>query len=201
MHRYLLILLVLAGCTKAPEEPAPPPPKPEAKPEAPKPKKNCGIEEETGKGLPKSTLPNTLSPERAKSELDGLNELCGDVWCEGSFEYFFHGLRCNAKKKLCHLDVRMYDRQRTKKKVQGLKKSGKGFTARVLVQTPRDCCTHPGIADNIEPCTTYDARCELKATIGKEEYSEAFHNTLSKCLNALEDGIRKIVPEFSEESD
>ena len=201
MHRYLIILLVLAGCTKAPEEPAPPPPKPEAKPEKPAPVDDCGIEEKTGKGLPKSTLPNTLSQALSDGELMTLNELCGDVWCEGSFEYYFHGLRCDAKKKLCHLDVRMYDRQRTKKKVQGLKKTGKGFVAHVLTQTPRDCCTHPGITDNIEPCTTYDARCELKTKLGKDQFPEAFHNTLSRCLNALEDGIRKIVPEFSEEPD
>ena len=199
MHRYLVILLFLAACTKTPEEPAPAPPPPP--PPKPAPADNCGLEEKTGKGLQKSTLENTLSQAIADGELETLNELCGDVWCEGSFEYFFHGLRCDAKQNLCHLDVRMYDRQRTKKKVQGLKKSGKGFTARVLAQTPRDCCTHPGISDNIEPCTTYDARCEIKTKVvkGEEELPRAFADSLAKCLNTLEDEIRKIVPEFSEE--
>jgi hypothetical protein len=201
MKHYLVILLLLAGCTRTPEEPPPePPPKPKPIPgKTAEPLDRCGIEEKTGKGLSKSTLPSTISDERAKSELDGFNELCGDVWCEGSFEYFFHGLRCDAKKKLCHLDVRMYDRQRTKKKVEGLKKTGKGFVAHVLFQKPRNCCTHPGIRDNIEPCTTYDARCELKTKVGKEEFPMAFHDTMSNCIRALEDGIREAVPEFSEE--
>jgi hypothetical protein len=203
LNLTLLLVLLLAACTKTQEEPPPPPPQPKPIPgkPAPVPVDDCGIEEKTGKGLPKSTLENTLSQAISDGELATLNELCGDTWCEGSFEYYFHGLRCDAKQNLCHLDVRMYDRQRTKKKVQGLKMTGKGFTARVLAQTPRDCCTHPGISDNIEPCTTYDARCEIKTKVvkGEEELPWAFADSLSKCLNALEDGIRKIVPEFSEE--
>jgi hypothetical protein len=199
----ILLAFFLTDCTKTPEEPPPePPPKPKPIPgKTAEPFDRCGIEEKTGKGLPKSTLTNTLSEERSKSELDGFNELCGDVWCEGSFEYFFHGLRCDAKKKLCHLDVRMYDRQKTEKKVEGLKKIGKGFTAHVLFQKSRRCCTHPGISDKILPCTTYDARCELKTNVGKDEFPMSFHDTMSNCIRALEDGIRKIVPEFTEEEE
>ena len=198
-----LLLVLLAACTKIPEEP-PPKPRPKPKPipgKTAEPLDWCGIEEKTGKGLPKSSLTNTLSEERARTELGGFNELCGDVWCEGSFEYFFHGLRCDEKKKLCHLDVRMYDRQKTEKKVEGLKKTGKGFTAHVLFQKSRRCCTHPGISDKIMPCTTYDARCELETKVGKEEFPMAFHDSMSNCIRALEDEIRKIVPEFSEEED
>jgi len=211
----LAVLLLLPGCPDtsgpgdapavrlepgpAPAEPAPAPPTAEPAPTPATPRlkrKDCGKQELTGRGLPRSPMKNTLSADRTRGTLDSLNDLCGDVWCEGSFEWYFHGLTCDGKKKLCHLDVRMYHAGKTERKVEALKRKGKAFAAEVLAQSARECCTHPGITNNIAPCTVFDARCALTTGLGQTEFPERFHETLTLCLNALEDGVREIVPEF-----
>ena len=170
----------------APPAPAPPDAAPAVDPAERK--RECSPEETSG-DLPRSTLRNTLSEARVEEVLAAINDVCGDTWCEGHFDYYFHGLRCDTGKRRCDIDVRMYDAERTETEVEPFVRRGKRFTARVLAQAPRECCGHPGITDTIEGCTSYDARCELQITLGSGEYPQVLHDTLTACLNTLSDEL------------
>jgi len=39
-----------------------------------------------------------------ETTLQYIDDICGDSWCEGDFDYSFSNLKCNFKKKTCELD-------------------------------------------------------------------------------------------------
>ncbi len=149
--------------------------------------------------MPSSQFNNTLPRKDVAEHLRTLNDLCGDSWCEGSFEYFFYKLGCDVTAGTCVLEFRMYDGQKTNKSLLKTKWSGRDFKAEVKAQNSRDCCSHPGITDAIVPCIHFDVRCELAVLpFGSDRKTEnqRWLPAVSNCIRTLESGIRKSIPEF-----
>jgi hypothetical protein len=46
----------------------------------------------------KSAAPASLTADQAKKVLESINELCGDTWCEGQFDWKFQALECKEGK-------------------------------------------------------------------------------------------------------
>jgi hypothetical protein len=53
--------------------------------------------------------PAPAAPGRYASVLEQLNELCGDVWCEGENDYRFIALDCDDQRCRLDIEVRRYD--------------------------------------------------------------------------------------------
>ncbi len=44
---------------------------------------------------------NDLTTEEEKTLLKGIDSLCADSWCEGTFDFKFHTFKCSLKKQKC----------------------------------------------------------------------------------------------------
>lgn len=136
-----------------------------------------------------------LSRGEADRELQSLNELCGDTWCEGSFDLYFHGISCAGR--TCTLAMRWYGHTRVAPPpdVSTIDVRGSGYHGWVTGVGTFAKCTPPCWSKgDLAPCSTFDVGCEVDAPPGKPagEVSDA---ALSACIDALEKAIRARAPE------
>lgn len=210
MRSRLAALVLLAACRRPAPAPvadagAPPPPSPTAPLAVADPTDagtGCARDDSTHTPLPKSTLPDVLDPAHALGELRALNELCGDTWCEGSFEYYFHGLRCDAASATCDLDMRLYTHLPVPPaaNVVGLARTDPHFRGVVLGQKQHARCTPPcwGKGEIDPPCETFDVRCTISTRgLHAEIDDNDWMTRVSECISAMEPAIRARVPEFA----
>lgn len=50
-----------------------------------------------------------LNDSQEQQALLAIDNICGDSWCEGEYDYKFQKLDCNADHKLCILDVEAFE--------------------------------------------------------------------------------------------
>jgi hypothetical protein len=183
---FLALWQFLAPSTRVRPPPRPPP--------APS---MCARYDLTGEPYPPPPALPPLVDE--KKELDSLNSLCGDTWCEGSFEFYFFHLGCGGGR--CALDMRLYTHVPVTPMpdVSTLERHGWDWDARVLSQKQPSRCAPPCWAkDEIEPpCGMFDVRCEIDVPDGGGVSTQDFTNRLLACIAAIEEGIRAQVPEFA----
>jgi hypothetical protein len=154
--------------------------------------KFCPGDDATGMPLATSPFVSQLPIADARFELEGMNEICGDTWCEGGFEWFFYDLRGDKDKS--EITMRVYDDHKgSKGDATKVVVQGPGYVGRVLAQKVVSSCTTPcegfTTPPRYEPCLTLDLRCEL--TTPWSRASQAID-----CGLALEDAVRAIHPEF-----
>jgi hypothetical protein len=146
-----------------------------------------------------SPTPSEIPVADARRELDARNSICGDTWCEGSFEWYVYDLR--SAKGSSEMTMRTYSTPQVKPvaDVKGLEVKGTGFTGRVLDQHEVPSCTTPcqGFATPPEwaPGLVLDLRCVLGATYG--EGTMDGESRMVECGIRLEAAIRERIPEFA----
>ncbi len=62
-----------------------------------------------GLSLTQVTLANDLSATQAQALLTEIDNICGDTWCEGDFNFSFNSLVCDFTKGECTLDYEFID--------------------------------------------------------------------------------------------
>lgn len=187
-----LALWLLAACTKDP--PAAPPPADSSPAGSPR---FCPGDDASGVPLVKSTSPSSIDLATARRALDERNELCGDTWCEGSFEWFFYDLRGTAKRSELTMRAYTMPSRSPAPDVSHVTVTGAHFTGRVLGQHEVRRCTSPckGFATPPDwtPCLVLDLRCALDVPASA---SMDFEQPLIDCGIALETAVRALIPEF-----
>jgi hypothetical protein len=170
----------------------------------------CLRDDLTERPYPKSRLASDVDPRATGHGLDAFNDLCGDVWCEGSFEILFQDLACSSKAKRCDLDLRFYTSVAVPPAgdITKVEAHGPGWRGYVVGQAEVDRCSPPCMAgDSLvkPPCGVFDLRCEIdppsdppRAVQNYEPFAmdSGWYSRVSACIHGLEDGIRAIVPEF-----
>jgi hypothetical protein len=194
---------VLAGCCVLPSSstggPSPPPGArrpPPSRPEEPIGSPGfCPGDDRTGVPLATSTFASTLDLATARAALDARNEICGDTWCEGSFEWFAYDLRGDAMRSEMTLRTYSYQEPPTAD-VSSIVVTGPQYVGRVLARHDVPACTTPcgGFAEPPlwAPCMVLDVRCELELPASDDM---AWEEALIACGGALEMAVRERVPE------
>lgn len=148
--------------------------------------------------LQKSAFASTLDPAEARHELDGTNEICGDTWCEGSFEWFFYDLRSDSTKSEITMRVYASSRSAPAADARSVVVKGDSFEGRVLAQkTLASCTTACGgfkTPPLYKPCLVLDLRCEI--AVPWSDASDAWQKAFIACGGELESKVREIHPEF-----
>jgi len=109
-HRFAILALfvLLGGCCrgKSSDQPvpvvAPPAAAPaatESQPPAPAPAPAPAPQAGAAKEAPAPEGSGVYKAEELKGRIADLNDLCGDTWCEGEYDYTFTGLTCEKKNK------------------------------------------------------------------------------------------------------
>ncbi len=52
---------------------------------------------------------NDLSAPQQQNVLDMLNDVCGDTWCEGNFEWDFQRISCGFSARSCTLTIKVVE--------------------------------------------------------------------------------------------
>ena len=164
--------------------------------------KHCPGDDGIGAPLVPGSFPSTVAPDDARRELEGTNEICGDTWCEGSFEWFFYDLRSAPGKT--ELTMRAYARDLSPKAATAANVVVRGprFVGRVVGEHRVASCTTPceGFSEKPRwsPCLALDLRCELEDAWRPNDGSglSPWEKTFIDCGLALERAVREIHPEF-----
>lgn len=206
--RRIVAALALSGCCILPPAPTPAPGLgPSATPTAPLPPPSspeepvrspyCRVDDTTGVPLATSAFVSTIPLEAARGALDARNEICGDTWCEGSFEWYAYDLRGDGSRS--ELTLRTYSYQEEPvADVSSIVVSGPSFTGRVLGQHVVPSCSSACAAWYRQaPCLVLDVRCELGLPWRDETFDDAmpWEEAAIACGIALESAIRARVPE------
>ena len=122
---------------------------------------------------------NNMNP-REKILLQYIDEVCGNTWCEGSYNFDFHEIYCRAwndKTSQCILEFEMFEHP-----VHHYTKDGH-VTAYRMIKHPSTCEINklPHLPKNPE-------RAEAL-----KFYNEFIHDPLSNCINLLEDNLRSLI--------
>ena len=102
----------------------------------------CPGNDQTGVELAPASMPSQLDPAAARRMLDIQNSICGDTWCEGSFEYYFYDFRSWEQRS--EVTMRTYSTlEDGMPDVSGVEVSGPQFVGQVLSQYVVPFCTSP----------------------------------------------------------
>ena len=51
-----------------------------------------------------------LSSSQQASIVRAIDNICGDTWCEGDYDFKFNAFNCNSKSAVCELSFQLVDR-------------------------------------------------------------------------------------------
>ncbi|HYQ43949.1 MAG TPA: hypothetical protein VER11_18335 [Polyangiaceae bacterium] len=54
---------------------------------------------------------NALSPAQAATALKLIDDICGDTWCSGDYNFGFRRLNCNRRAQSCTLTLQVFPRE------------------------------------------------------------------------------------------
>ncbi len=135
-----------------------------------------------------STTALAQPKDPAQTVLNELDQLCGDSWCEGDFNYKFEQLNCDAKSGGCALVFTMIDRNtdnETEIKASSKTKTGVQANLRSRIQG--------GMEYSVE--CRFDAFKKASDLVDKNgQYggiTDSFYEQTSECIESLEKQIRK----------
>lgn len=109
---------------------------------------------------------NDLSPAQEKLVLKLVDDICGDTWCEGDFNFFFAKMKCSFAAKSCTITMKIIERE-----------DGTGATPRELWRS----CKMRGVAGFTSMVDT--------APNGYQSLDPAFYDKLTTCVDKLEKTI------------
>lgn len=201
VHAGLLASL-LGGCCLGGSPPQPPAPAfpPPSSPEQPiGSPRFCPGDDLTHVPLATSSFVSTLPLDAARGELESRNEICGDTWCEGSFEWYAYDVRSDAARS--ELTLRTYSVQHADvADVSDVVVRGPHYVGRVLAQHVVPTCTTPCLGFETPPrwapCLVLDVRCEVDLPAPLDPSADmTWEDVVIACGGALETTIRGRVPE------
>lgn len=108
---------------------------------------------------------NDLSSEDEKKVLNMLDDVCGDTWCEGDYQWWFKKLRCSFDAKSCTLTMLVVDPAYDDKPTRTFWRS----------------CKISGLSGK-------DALTDVAAN-GYESLDDAFYDRVSDCVDGIESRI------------
>ena len=160
----------------------------------------CPGDDGTAIPLASSSFASELAAGALRGELEATNSICGDTWCEGSFEWFFYDLRSGGGRS--EITMRAYAVHRSPEGADARKVvvETDRYVERVLSQHVVPSCTTPcrgwKTPPRWEPCLVLDLRCELAEPWTAPEIGRSWEKAFIDCGIALETAVRKIHPEF-----
>jgi hypothetical protein len=106
---------------------------------------------------------NALRPRQAKTVLRLIDNICGDTWCEGDFNFAFRRIDCDARAQTCTLSLELISRD------EGAE-----------VVYPRTCTTggFTGFASLVETSSS-----------GYQSLNWDYYTSLTECISRTEDEL------------
>jgi hypothetical protein len=109
---------------------------------------------------------NALSVAQAKTTLRLIDDICGDTWCDGDYDFGFRRLTCSKAAHTCTLTLQAFP-------VEGVISSQKSYW--------RSCKT-PGFTGFASLVST--------APNGYQSLNDEYYDTLSECISRVEANLR-----------
>lgn len=109
-----------------------------------------------------------LTPRQAKTVLRLVDNICGDTWCEGDFNFAFHRIDCDARAETCTLSLELISRDEEGQAVY-----------------PRTCTTggFTGFTSLVE---TSDG--------GYQSLNWDYYTSLTECIARIEEELAQAAP-------
>jgi hypothetical protein len=110
--------------------------------------------------------PNALGPMQSKTVLKLVDDICGDTWCSGDYDFRFRRIACSNVAKTCTLLFLLIPRE--------------GVTSRSPSYW-RSCKTHD-----------FDGFDSLVTTTpsGYQSLDQNYYGALTECISRIEDKLR-----------
>lgn len=157
----------------------------------------CFRDDATGRTLVTSRLVSDLDPATAIAFVSSTNRMCGDTYCEGDYDFFFHDVRCSATARSCHVSMRLYGRKAPlSASVASIDVRDGPVRGRVVgyehTSSCKPSCMNGG---ELSPCSTIDVICEIATSPPFEIMSvspeKALSPNLDRCIRAVEGALRR----------
>jgi hypothetical protein len=106
--------------------------------------------------------PSALTSKEAKTVLRLVDDVCGDTWCDGDYDFGFRRVACSRRTKTCTLTMQIFPRDGA-------------------AGTPRDywrSCKTPGFTGFASLVTT--------APNGYQSLDESYYSALTECIARIE---------------
>ncbi|HWZ93056.1 MAG TPA: hypothetical protein VNW92_29560 [Polyangiaceae bacterium] len=109
---------------------------------------------------------NALSPAQAKTVLTLIDDICGDTWCDGDYDFGFRRLTCAKAARTCTLTLQVFPRD-------GVPSSAKSYW--------RSCKT-----------SGFTGFASLVSTgpSGYQSLQNDYYDALTECMFQIEDKLR-----------
>jgi hypothetical protein len=109
--------------------------------------------------------PNALSAAQAKTVLRLIDDICGDTWCDGDYDFGFRRLSCSSALHTCTLTLQAFPVE--------------GVTA--LHRSYWRSCKTPGFAGFSSLVDT--------APNGYQSLTEGYYDLLGECISRVESNL------------
>ena len=114
-----------------------------------------------------------------------IDNICGDTWCEGDFDWSHSNLKCDLKKQECTIDLTLYDEDRDETASPLMKKQRMNFIKEMKRLSQ-------GKMDREGMVITYNKVCSIDNVKSKNDlvdgsmYSDYLYETVSMCVSKME---------------
>jgi hypothetical protein len=108
--------------------------------------------------------------------MKAIDDICGDSWCEGAFDFRFQQVVLKPEKN----ETQIFFRMSQQYPVRLDWKDGQGFKAQINQRFYDVSCLMPGYS-------TYDSIMQSEYVLRWDAYT-----TLTQCINALEDRLMQV---------
>jgi hypothetical protein len=156
----------------------------------------CFRDDGTGRKLVTSDLVSDLDQATAIAFIADQNDICGDTYCEGDYDFYFHDVRCSTSARSCHVSMRLYgsDKAGLPPSVTSIDVRDGPVRGRVVGHDEQRACK-PACMETGEfsPCSIVDVICELDVTRPYEITSLENNLNLGRCVRAVEGALRDSV--------
>jgi hypothetical protein len=115
---------------------------------------------------PQPVVTNALTPDQVKTALKLIDDICGDTWCSGDYDFRFHRLTCTTPSATCTLGLQIIPRE-------GVPATQPSYL--------RTCPTQGFTGFNSLVVT---------ASNGYQSLDQDYYSELTECIATLEEGIR-----------
>jgi hypothetical protein len=140
---------------------------------------------------------NDLSPADQERFLRSINDLCGDTYCEGPFEYEFFQIECRFSASVCGVAFNMVTDDPTRANLSPTRitsashDSKRRLVAALTAVVPPSKCDRgeAGLEPLGPPCTIVTAVCFLTPIKSVVDYERGHWDLLSDCVGVLEQSI------------
>lgn len=135
--------------------------------------------------FPLSVFAQDLSPIQNRAVVKGLNNICGDTWCEGDYNWSFNQLKCNFAAKECSIEITLME------SISDMSaKDKKAYLKRILAV--------PSVSYDKNEDTEYVTYTQTCPILGvkkvsdiyntkDDEYSELVYDKVNNCVSTMED--------------